>query len=315
MVTKGQRIAAGWALAVTAVALTVAGVRWRGNGSREVSARPVSATATAVTPTDWMTTNATLTVGGIARRYLLVRPAARFSKGALPVVVVLHGRNATPEIEEQRTGFPAIAGPAVLVYPAGYQESWNAGACCAGAHEAGVDDVAFLDDVVHRVLASQKDAAADRVFLVGFSNGGKMAFRLTCAEPKLFAAVAVVGAVPVSTCDHPPAVPFAELVFDADPLFTLTPAQPHKPVNGFSQASIEEEAAALRTANGCQGDGQPQVQGSLTVTRWADCRTGKPVELGLYHGNTHVWPTGDAATPAAGQVVWAFFRSITEGHR
>jgi len=290
-------------------------VRWRGNGSGGAPARPVSVTASATTPTDWVTTNEALTVGGIARRYLLVRPAARSSKAALPVVVVLHGRNATPEIEEQRTGFPAIAGPAILVYPAGYQESWNAGACCAGAHDAGVDDVAFLTDVVRSVLASQHDAAADRVFLVGFSNGGKMAFRLACADPGLFDAVAVVGAVPVSTCDHSQAVRFAELAFDSDPLFTLTPAQPRKPVNGFPQASIEEEAAALRAANACRGDGHQQVQGSLTLTLWADCRSGKPVELGLYHGNTHVWPAGDAATPSAGQVIWTFFRSITEDHR
>jgi polyhydroxybutyrate depolymerase len=266
------------------------------------------------TPTTWVTSGGQLTVGGIARRYVLVRPAT-VSAAKLPVVVVLHGRNATPEVEEQRTGFPALVGRAILVYPAGYQESWNAGACCAGAHTAGVDDVAFITDVVHRVLTSQHDADAGRVFLVGFSNGGKMAFRLTCAEPRLFQGVAVVGAVPVAACARPPAVPFAELAFDHDPLFTLTSAQPPKVVNGFPQASLEDEATALRAANGCLGNGSQQVQGTLTTTRWADCRTGKPVELGLYQGNTHIWPTGDAATPAAGQVIWTFFRSITEGHQ
>jgi polyhydroxybutyrate depolymerase len=318
MGTKGQWIAAGGAVA-TAVALALSGVRWRGSGQGATPARPVSATAPGQTPTGqtpkgWITTNGALTVGGIARRYLLVRPAAP-SKTALPVVMVLHGRNATPEIEEQRTGLRAIAGPAILVYPAGYQESWNAGACCAGARAAGVDDVAFLDAVVHRVLTSQHDAAAGRVFLVGFSNGGKMAFRLACAEPHVFHAVAIVGAVPVSACEHPPAVPFAELAFDDDPLLTLTPAQPHKAVNGFSQPSIEEEAAALRAANACRGDGRQEVQGTLTVTRWTDCQTGKAVELGVYHGDTHVWPAGDAVTPPAQQVIWSFFRSITEDHR
>jgi polyhydroxybutyrate depolymerase len=313
MGTKGQWIAAGSALA-TAVALTVAGARWRGSGSGGAPTRPVSVTSSATTPTDWTTTNQALTAGGIARRYLLVRPAA-LSKTALPVVVVLHGRNATPEIEEQRTGLPALVGPAILVYPAGYQESWNAGACCAGAHAAGVDDVAFLGAVVHRVLTSQHDAAAGRVFLVGFSNGGKMAFRLACAEPDVFDAVAVVGAVPVSACEHPPAVPFAELAFDSDPLLTLTPGEPHKAVNGFSQASIEEEAAALRAANACRGDGREEVLGTLTVTRWTDCQTGKAVELGVYQGHIHVWPAGDAVTPSAGQAIWTFFRSITEDHR
>jgi polyhydroxybutyrate depolymerase len=319
MLTKGQWIAAGGAVA-TAVAL-VAGGRGLGRDSGPAPVQPVSATArnstqssTSGTPTNWVTSNQTLTVGGIARRYLVVRPAT-VSKAALPVVVVLHGRNATPEIEEQRTGFTGIAGPAILVYPAGYQESWNAGACCAGAHDAGVDDVAFINDVVHRVLASQKDAAADRVFLVGFSNGGKMAFRVVCAEPQLFRAVAVVGAVPVSDCAPPPAVPFAEVAIDQDPLLTLTPAQPVKAVNGFPQASIEGEVAALRTANGCSADGRSQVRGTLTTTRFTTCRSGHPVEFDLYHGTAHVWPAGDATTPAAQGVIWDFFRSITEDHR
>jgi polyhydroxybutyrate depolymerase len=302
MGTKGRwGVVGGGALAAVAVALAVT---LRG-GSHPA---PLSG------PPTWVTTSVGVTVDGIARRYVLVRPAA-VSKTALPVMVVLHGRIVTPEFEEQRTGFPGIVGPAILVYPAGYQNSWNAGACCAGAQAAGVDDVAFVTDVVHRVLATQPDAAADRVFLVGFSNGGKMVFRLACAEPGLFDGAAVVGAVPVSSCAHPPALPFVELAIHDDPLLTLTPAQPPKAVNGFPQASVEGEVATLRTANGCRGDGRREVQGTLTVTRWTDCRTGKPVELALYQGRAHVWPAGDATTPSAGQVIWNFFRSIPEDRR
>jgi polyhydroxybutyrate depolymerase len=298
---------------------TIAALRGAGRSAPGpvLPARPMGTTTPSIAAagpgaaTGWVTTDEQLTEGGIARRYLVVRPPDRSAR-RLPVVVVLHGRSATPELEEQRTGFPALTGPAILVYPAGYQESWNAGACCAGAHAAGVDDVAFVTDVVHRVLASQPDADAGRVFLVGFSNGGKMAFLLTCGQPALFRAVAVVGAVPVAPCSQPPSVPFAELAFDQDPLLTLTPAQPPKPVNGFPQASLEDEVAALRTANQCQAAGRSDVQGTLTVTRWTDCRSGHPVEFGLYRGNAHVWPTGDASTPSAEQVIWSFFRSITE---
>jgi poly(3-hydroxybutyrate) depolymerase len=119
----------------------------------------------------------------------------------------------------------------------------------------------------------------------------------------------------VSSCPQPPAVPFAELAIDADPLLTLTPDQPTKSVNGFPQASVEGEVATLRAANACTADGPSHVEGTLTTTRYDDCRTGKPVELDLYHGNAHVWPTGDATTPAAQRVIWDFFRSITEDHR
>jgi len=313
MGTAIRWIAVGGALvAATTVAVTVVAVGRGGGRPQPVPTRPVSAPASG--PVTWVTTNRPLTAGGLDRRYLLVRPAGP-SATPLPVVVLLHGRIVTPEFEGQRTGLPGVTGPAILVYPAGYQNSWNAGVCCAGAQAAGVDDVAFLTAVVHDVLATQHDADTHRVYLIGFSNGGKMAFRLTCAEPDLFDGVAVVGAVPVSACARPPAVPFAEVAIHDDPLLTLTPDQPPKPVNGFPQASIEGEVATLRTANGCTADGRSQVQGTLTTTRWTDCRTGKPVELALYPGNAHFWPMGDAATPSAERVIWDFFRSITEDHQ
>ncbi len=262
----------------------------------------------------WASTSVALTEGGLARRYLLVRPAT-MSKTPLPVVVLLHGRIVTPEFEEQRTGLPAVTGPAILVYPAGYENSWNAGACCAGAHDANVDDVGFITDAVHQVLATQSDADHNRVFLIGFSNGGKMAFRLTCADANLFDGVAVVAAVPVADCAKPPVVPSLQVAMNNDPLFTLTPDQPPKTVNGYVQRSTEGEVTALLTANGCPGTGQTGAQGTLTTTRWTSCTSGDPVELALYQGTVHQWPTGDATTPSAQQVIWNFFRSIPEAHR
>ena len=50
----------------------------------------------------WVKTSVDLTVGGLARRYLVVRPSVT-TGAALPVVVVLHGRWVTPELEVTRT--------------------------------------------------------------------------------------------------------------------------------------------------------------------------------------------------------------------
>jgi polyhydroxybutyrate depolymerase len=313
----GRWFVGGALVAAAAVAVAVTTVVRSGAGAQPRPPSPPRAQAASAAPTapvKWVSTSHPLTVGTMARRYLLVRPVTK-SKTPLPVVVLLHGRIVTPEFEAQRTGLSTVTGPAILVYPAGYENSWNAGVCCAGAQAANVDDVGFVTAVVHDVLAHQPDADHGRVFLVGFSNGGKMAFRVVCAEPGLFSGVAVVGAVPVADCAQPPAVPFAELAIDHDPLLTLTPAQPPKSVNGFPQASIEGEVAALRSANGCTADGPTRVRGILTTTRFDDCRTGKAVEFDLYQGNAHVWPAGDATTPAAQRVIWDFFRSITEDHR
>ena len=85
--------------------------------------------------------------------------------------------------------------------------------------------------------------------------------------------------------------------------------------NGYVERSTEGEVGALLAANGCQGTGQSQAQGTLTTTRWTSCGSGDPVELDLYQGDVHQWPAGDAATPSAQQMVWNFFRSIPEEHR
>jgi len=36
------------------------------------------------------------------------------------------------------------------------------------------------------------------------------------------------------------------------------------------------------------------------------------VELATYAGGGHLWPVGDAATPAAGQVIWDFVNATSD---
>jgi polyhydroxybutyrate depolymerase len=238
----------------------------------------------------WTATTSKIVVHGVDRSYLVVRPSAR-GRGALPVIVVLHGRGATPQLERQRTGFPEAVGPAVFVYPAGVDKSWNAGTCCGPAHTAGVDDVAFITAVVRRVLAAKPGADRKRVFLVGFSNGGRMAYRLTCAEPKLFRAFAVVGALPAWPCQHRGQIAFSEVALEHDTIVPLATAR--------SQAQLQA------TINRCAA-----VRTSVTVvsnTTWSKCANKSPVELIVYPGATHSWPRGGAA-PSAQQLVWEFFR-------
>ena len=61
-----------------------------------------------------------------------------------------------------------------VAYPEGVRDSFDAGLCCGPAVRYGVDDVAFLA----RVVADLRSRGASRVSVVGFSNGGMMAYRL-----------------------------------------------------------------------------------------------------------------------------------------
>lgn len=88
---------------------------------------------------------------------------------------------------------------ATVVYPSGlgHRSSWNAGGCCGSAARSAIDDVGFLARTITRLHAE----GADRVFLVGYSNGGMLAYRFACERPGLVDAIAVVNAtITVGTC-------------------------------------------------------------------------------------------------------------------
>jgi polyhydroxybutyrate depolymerase len=265
-------------------------------------------------PPAWVTTTGTLLVTGLTRSYLLSRPAGP-SPARLPVLVELQGCCVPVELEQQRSGFLGVTGPAIVVYPAGSGptggQGWNAGTCCHDAQAAGADDVGFITTLVQHILATQPDAAADQVYLAGYSNGGKMAFRMACAQPRLFAAVASYGAVNAQPCPQPAPVSLLEVASTGDPELTIGPGAPPQVVNGYTEPTVDEQVDLYRRVDGCPTRTATRTQGSLTITTWAPCTTRQDVQLALYRGGDHSWPAGDATTPSAEQVIWNFFRGRT----
>ncbi|MHB1534059.1 MAG: CE1 family esterase [Acidimicrobiales bacterium] len=273
------------------------------------AARAVTPRAVPPAPVTWVTTYHQIMVGGLSRTYLVTRPSAT-SAIPLPVLMVLHGVNVTPLFEEQRTNFTSVVGAAILVYPAGYQESWNAGNCCAGAQAARVQDAIFLPAVLHQVLAAQPDADARRVYLAGYSNGGKMALLLACDDPGLFAGVGVYGAVGAIACPGPPPASLVEVASTGDPELTIGPGGTPQKLGAFVEPTVTGEVGAYRSADACQEPGTQAVQGVLVSVTWSQCAGGDRVELALYSGGSHTWPAGGNGTPSGEQVIWAFFRSL-----
>jgi polyhydroxybutyrate depolymerase len=256
----------------------------------------------------WVHRTDSVVVGGLERTYVLVRPAER-APTKMPVLIVLHGRTMTPAGAEEMTSFLPVVGPAIVVYPAGYEHSWNAGACCGEAHAAGTDDVGFIEAVVHRTLETEPDASSKAVYLAGYSNGGRMAFRLACEAPQLFAGIAAVEAVSVYACPHPKPVSLLEVASRRDPLLALDANQPEKVVNGFHEPTVAGLVTQWRQADACQGAGRAVVLGTLTQSMWSSCKGGTRLAYALYGGGSHAWPHGDADTPSAERVVWSFFRN------
>ena len=113
-----------------------------------------------------------------------------------PLLIVLHGAGGSGARIQRWLGLDALAESAgmIVVYPDGLEHAWDFGGGIPTADgRIEVDDVGFLVGLVDD-LADQYAIDRTRVFAAGMSNGGLMAYRLACAAPDTFAAIAVVAA-------------------------------------------------------------------------------------------------------------------------
>jgi polyhydroxybutyrate depolymerase len=217
--------------------------------------------------------------------------------------VVLHGRDTTPAQELVRTGFADLAatGAAVLAYPAGVGRSWNARTgCCATAARLHVDDVGFLRALIGAVEA-HAPVDPGRVYLVGYSNGGRLALTAACALPGRIAGVATYGTAEPAVCPagHAP-VPVLIGYGSEDP----HAAPGYVPGRGVTGPVT---AAGWRSVDGCAGSPATTTTGPARVREWG-CRDGARVALVRWDGLTHRWPgTGVVPAGATGRaLIWRF---------
>ncbi|NND00292.1 MAG: hypothetical protein HKN85_08935, partial [Gammaproteobacteria bacterium] len=145
----------------------------------------------------------TISSGGGNRTYDYYSPPGLANPA--PLCVVLHGGAQTIERildRLQMAGSPAaglVVPPYHVVAPQGEGvvplTGWNSGHS-PGGQLLGTDDVTFIADVVddYTVQVSGTASPVDpkRIYVIGFSNGGMMAYRLAAEKSELFAAVCVI---------------------------------------------------------------------------------------------------------------------------
>lgn len=142
-------------------------------------------------------TAGTIEAGGLKRSYLTYVPRG-LTKGAA-LVFVLHGSGESGAEMRSATGygFERLADRSgfAVVYPDGYEGYWN-GCNVVGDYSANrlnIDDVGFLSKLASK-LAGELGSDPRRIFAMGISRGGHMAFRLALEAPSRFRAVAAVAA-------------------------------------------------------------------------------------------------------------------------
>lgn len=235
--------------------------------------------------------------------------AARAPGDRRPLLVYLHGLGGSGNEALNNPALRALAerGRMVLVAPDGTLDRqgrrfWNAGPACCNADGKAVNDVARLEALISDWL-QRPEIDPERVYVVGFSNGGFMAHRLACfMDDRLAAVVSLAGAGRGRDEACAPASPIAvlEVHGDADPVVRYEGGRVLDDRAFDPHPSARETFRDWAERLGCLGppavsaaDLDPRLPGAETrIEGHSGCPLGA-VELWTVHGAGH-----QVATPA-----------------
>lgn len=139
--------------------------------------------------------NGTMVSSGLEREYLLHVPASYDGTKPVPLVISLHGGALWPAAQREIDRWDRVADAQgfIVVHPSGLSgrgpRAWSAG------REPGLTrDVRFIADLID-TLSAAYEIDRTRIYASGLSNGGGMAFALSC---RLSDRIAAIGAVSVA---------------------------------------------------------------------------------------------------------------------
>jgi polyhydroxybutyrate depolymerase len=288
---------AAWAMTAAAVVMVVPACG-SGDAPESPPAMPASGTGSVEVGGRQVTVH-------VPKSYDPARPA--------PLVVGLHGYTShatelesylrlTPESE--RRGF-------VYAYPDGSVDDrgerfWNAtDACCAFTSPAP-DDSGYLSDLITTLQGSYRIDPA-RVYLIGHSNGGFMAFRMACDHADQVAAiVSLNGATWNDAARCRPSAPVSVLAVHSSTDETVAFAG--GVIGRAAYPSAATTVARWRGYNGCTDTGRAAPRLDLVSdlpaaetavrTYGQGCAGGSTVQAWTIVGGTHVPQLGPAFAPA-----------------
>jgi polyhydroxybutyrate depolymerase len=258
-----------------------------------------------------------LTVDKLDRSFL-VRTPERERGELLPVIIAMHGVGSNAQEFEDWTGITdSVDGDRfVAIYPDGApvrdgRQVWNAGACCTTEGSPRANDPAFLNRILDSVEKYGGDP--DRVYVVGFSNGGMMTYRLACDAGDRLAGIAVIaGAFNVESCASTTALPAIIIHGTADDTVPYAGGISAKSeadgIRGVSNAAVGDAIAYWAARNSCAVPGGFSEAGPVVHERIHDCRGRGSVDVYTIDGGDHTWTTDNGDLNMTDIVLDAFVR-------
>lgn len=249
----------------------------------------------------------------LKRTYILHVPRSCDQDKQAPLVIVLHGKSASGWLAERYTemGTESDKEGFVAAFPDGTSQikGWNSGFLNLGA--IGVDDVKFIGDVIDDAETKMK-IDPKRVFVVGHSSGGMMAYQLGSKLSARIAAIGVVEGTPGFDFKYyknrvdPPKTPVSALIIhEKDDLLV-----PYEGGKGLVWGSMSAPDAAAYWAKSDGIDGDPEHPDSrnpdLELSVWH--KGNLEVELAAIADGGHEWPGRNRTDGIdAADMLWSFF--------
>jgi polyhydroxybutyrate depolymerase len=173
---------------------------------RALGATTAAAASLATAPTSLAPNLASMAIEVQGRRAELIAPQQVTAPA--PLLVVIHGFGSTPE---EVNGFFGATDQAAsrglyVLLPTGSRDRWgnqfwDATAACCNFTGTPVDDVGYLERLIDETMAA-RPVDPTRVYVLGHSNGGFMAYRLACDLADKITAVAVFAGSDAPTAEE-----------------------------------------------------------------------------------------------------------------
>jgi len=263
--------------------------------------------------------NGRLVSSGQQREYLLHIPPKYDRATPAALVISMHGAALWPASQMKMSRWNEVADENgfLVVYPSG--TGFPRIFPMEGAALAA--DVKFISDLID-ALEARYAIDPKRIYVDGFSNGGGMAFALSCALPDRIAAVGMVAGaqlLPWSWCTDPRPMPMIAFHGTADPIIPYAGGTTWKSPTRVPFPGVRQWTENWARRNRCGAQAvETSVAAHVVRFEYAHCADDAAVVLYSVGGGGHSWPGGKAIAPwwvgptspevDATRLIWAFFR-------
>ena len=242
-----------------------------------------------------------LVSGQRQRAYRLFVPPGYDGVLRVPLVLDLHGSGGTSAGQARNSGLEMLSTGERFIVATLEAEGgrWN-----VPVQDNRADDVAYVRDVIAHV-AARVCTDETRVYVTGFSGGGRMTSLLGCQLGSRIAAIAPVSGLRLpGSCNGRP-VPVLTFHGLADP---QNPYDGHAAGRGAEWLeSVPDALAGWARHNSCKGDViLDDPPGPLSTMRYDGCSDGTEVRMIRIDGLGHTWTKREVDTTGA---MWQFFKS------